>query len=1007
MLRLISDHNHQIAAWAGRFLLALVGCGVFAPWVAAELAEQYLAGLRERGWHDVALEYLDRAPHDPIATEEFLERVDYQRGTTLTALAEEAVSPSRRDALLEQAIAAYRAYISAHPESLLALDARSQMANLLAERGLRVLGQLESVPQTADAAGQQQQARQYFEAASEVLEELLDKSEAMVDALPNAVVLQTNPGSYPSRQELESKHAEARFFLAKVAFEKAKTFESNSPQQKNTLQQAASMFEKIRDDYSAQILGYYAALYAGRAYQEMESWEKALDLYQTIVNQPINVSQFRKLIARAYRRRSEILFVQQEHATAIEELESWLEESRIDEREQAEWLADAFQLARHYQAQAELTINGDSGEMRKQAETLLRQVARHSGEFQRQARLQLANHTTDGLAEVEADSFEEAFTAGREAVETMNSSKLAARLAKENNPPAVDRLTEQTEQHRQRAIQNLRLALKWGDPGEEAEQLNECRYLLCWLCWEGKNYPAAAVLGKYLARNFPDSKYAPTAAKIALAAYEQLLVEVPAEEKAFVNTELAGIAESIVSHWPESPEATTAVNLLMKIALQQDQVDEARGLLSRLPADNRARAELSLGTSLWSRYLELSSTEATGTNGSPGQLKAQAAEFLHSGYERIRTQDEVTPQEATGVLYLVQVLLEEGAHKQARQVLEDPQVGPLTLVENSAPAASRPEFIQEAYKAGLRTYASLEPPQLDQAAELMQRLEEFVESEGNRTELLSGIYLTLCLQQKQQIDSLLAEGETAKAKAVAVAVDRLLEKVVSQPANQNWKIHNWIAQTYLDMGEAFSGKDSEIYLTKANEQFHELLHRAEQDPAYAPTPTAILGVRKRLADVMRVRGEFKEAFEQYANILAEKPNVLDLQIAAATVLQEWGMAEEIPEKLNLAIRGALPQQNAKNRVWGWLHIAKLADHARQRASGELATKYEEYFFQARYNAALARFATAKMTSGDARADRLRTARSSVTSLQRLYPDMGGSQWQQKFSALLSSIESFN
>ena len=107
------------------------------------------------------------------------------------------------------------------------------------------------------------------------------------------------------------------------------------------------------------------------------------------------------------------------------------------------------------------------------------------------------------------------------------------------------------------------------------------------------------------------------------------------------------------------------------------------------------------------------------------------------------------------------------------------------------------------------------------------------------------------------------------------------------------------------------------------------------------------------------------------------------------------------------------RQTQKNLVWGWIRLAKIADQAKRKAKKRAAdqpdptgkvAKYHDLFFEARYHAAQARFATAKLATGDAKKKQLGTARQSLETMKRLYPDLGGPQWQEAYLQLLKQME---
>lgn len=307
---------------------------------------------------------------------------------------------------------------------------------------------------------------------------------------------------------------------------------------------------------------------------------------------------------------------------------------------------------------------------------------------------------------------------------------------------------------------------------------------------------------------------------------------------------------------------------------------------------------------------------------------------------------------------------------------------------------------------------SVDPPEREEAQLVMEALEQLVSGNGQDDTQLMQIYLSLGIQLQRQNKALSEAGKDQKAKALAGAFEDVVERVSSRSGSaKNWTVQNWIAQTNLQLGQGLQGEAAEHYYGLAESIYRELLDNARKDPSFAPSELAILGIRKKIGDCYLAKQEFEAAFGEYTGILNEKPKLLELQQASAQTLQQWGKSKQIPEKLNQSIHGALPQANRRNLVWGWLKIASLADNANRKlsksepAESPKKKKYHDLFFNARLNVAQARYEAAMIAEGQERQKQLSKAKQSVTSMQRLYPNLGGPSWKPAYHALLQKIES--
>ncbi len=495
---------------------------------------KFVETLRQRGWYDTALEYLNNyAADDPLLTDEFRNLLPYEQGRTLAEQAAHSTNIRQRGQWQQQAIERLLEFAKAQPQIPAALDALRQAGNLLVTEALRSIAQLQQLPQQAGAERDRLRGdiRRSLEEAATVPKDLLKVCDGRLAALPKPVMSQRDPDSIKERKQLRARRAEARFLLAKLAFDQAQAWEKGTDPFQQTLTAAAEQFSKLAKDNSENLTGFYARLYEGRCYQTLGDTKRALASYEELVYQPIQNAVFRQLVARAYRRRAECFRIEEKYDQAIRECQGWLEQSRPNELERAQWLALKYELAMTLLKKSESLPKPDS-QLTEGARRLLTDVSRQTGEFRKAARAALASLVGSSAGSGPADpaavpverinDFAAAVTAGKEAIGRMNSSKLAARLAKENNPEAVESLQRRAEGARLQARRFFERALDLVDPNAAYASLDVVRYHLCWLDWEDGRLHEAAILGEFLARYYPESQYTPVAAKVALAAYERL-----------------------------------------------------------------------------------------------------------------------------------------------------------------------------------------------------------------------------------------------------------------------------------------------------------------------------------------------------------------------------------------------------------------------------------------------------------------------------------------------------
>jgi tetratricopeptide (TPR) repeat protein len=902
-----------------------------------------------------------------------------------------------------------------------------EAATLYGRQGFDAISAAKQLPPqaAAQAAAARGKAREAFAKATAVTDRAIEICTKELAALPKAVAIQADPKAKERRDQLRNRQLEARFLRAQLGFEQALTFDEKSNQRAAALEAASALFGQINEEFRGSVAGDASRYYQGRCAQEVEAYEKALTIFTSLTNSIPTKPEFRIWAARAVRRKAECFIAIGKLDEAITSCQEWLAASQPAERQQSEWLEVSYQLAIAMQAKLKDGQAKPAEASRYQAESrkLLREVSQRPNDFQQEAKAALASAGRGKAAAAEPKNFDEAFAAGEEAIGLMNSSGVAAKLARENNPEAVEELQQQAAESREEALRVLKLALDMADRQTPIDKLNRVRYYLSVLLLDDKKTFDAAVLAETIATKYPENEFAPSAAKVALAAYEQLANEARTKQDGkqppngagdYETTKLMEIAQLMATRWPKAPEAAAAATLLIQNALRDDRVADAEAIVEKLPAESRGPAQLTLGAGLWSQYLRTTAGQREAPSESAIALRDKAGSLLNAGFQVARKGGELTASSAAGVLYLVQYLLATGDAKTAQSVLEDKEAGPLALVKEKASAATNP-FILESYKTALRTYLSVEPPERKKASAMMKSLDDFVSAQGGDSadQQLTEMYRSLGFQLQRQMKELNAGGQQDKAKQVAAAFGDVLDRVAKRPDADTWRIRVWLAQMNLQLGQALEGKEADEYIDRAQKEYQAVLKTAEKDKKYAPDEISILGVRMRLAECLASRGQYDKSIEQYAEILRTKPNMLDLQQAAASAFQEWGVAAKNPEAFNKAIRGDLPQKDGKNLIWGWNRISIVADAAQRKAPGdnkpltpeeqERVARFEDIFFDARYNIARARYLAGTVTEGDMRQQELDAAKKNVEQMIRLYPDLGGPKWKAAFEELLKQV----
>lgn len=991
---------------------------------AKEPAEEFVRGLQERGMNELALDYLEQMKTSPLVTEEFRKQIPYFRGATLLEQSRRAIASDARSRLFDEAKAELERYASENSKSIEGANAQSDLASALVDRGKQQLAQATVLPDgksyDTERKNRRRGARRWLEEARTGFLTAGNIYSKILETIPKNLDPDKDAEQIKKRLEYRRRLAQAEVAAAQSQFELAQTYGREEPQFKKLNQAAAAELSKQFEEIKGP-LGLYSRLYEGRCYQAMEMYPQALGCFKDVTEGQPNIDPtIRKLIAGAFHYGAECMIIQEKYDSAIDECSVWLKAASPDEQKQPEWLAVRYQMANALQRKGE-ALPEKAAQRRKllaEARDSYRLVSNSPGEFQSSARLaavQLSGESEE--SKTQPRTFKEAYEQGREALAATNAAKQALPTAHNNNPEAVPDLESQMQQGEADAFEAFRLAMTLADNDTDIAALNEVRYFLCWLYWEKQDYYRAAVLGEFLARRYPDHPAASSAAKLAMASLERLYSNALAAgakqaDVEFEANRMAAVAEFMTRRWPGTPDAEAAFSLLVTHAIRNDKIEEAQKLLGEVSKDYRPRLELQLGIAMWGRYLELSQASGTGKTdpGATASIKDEALKLLQGGFEVVRTQTPVSETTATAGLYLVQVLLSDGKYQDALDLLTDKQVGPLMLVNRSDPAAARPEYVVEVYKAALRTYFLVSPPQGEKAMEMMQSLEKAVRDGGGTADQLTRIYFGMGVALQQQIDSMRDAGRDQEAVRVSQAFAEFLDRLRERKEGTTWASRSWLGQSYYNM--AVGGRTANLAsatappkgaaranLIKARDTYKELFDPKAEKPDPPPTEAALLAARMQLGECYRNLGQYKEALDTFSQVLKEKEATIAVQRAAAYAYQQQG--EEVDAKyLEQAIVGGDPiKETGKNRIWGWLKLAQVAERA-----GRSNAKFRDTFFEARLNVSRCRYLAATKAEGDAKQQDLDKAKQSIQSMLRLYPDLGGDAWRPQYDALMKQIQ---
>ncbi|NQU24662.1 MAG: hypothetical protein HQ567_25555 [Candidatus Nealsonbacteria bacterium] len=1001
---------------------------------AAEEARRFLDGLRELGYYDTALDYLDYARNDSAVDKEFKDVIDYEAGLTLIEAARRGRQTSIREQHLGDARTRFAKFLAEHAEHPLAASANTQLANLLVERGRIKVEQAASDNRSpAEKKQLLEDGRALYREAEKVFDALEKKFVAALKKFPK-LIPDTEKKLIDEREQVRKDLLQSRLALASVLYEISKTYEPGSADRKKMLIAAAEMYAKWYDMYSTLLAGLYAHMWEARCYKELAPsdktyWEKAFGCYEDLLDQPDDPQPFRDL-----KNKTLILFLEtaQENKApkvlqdAIAKYRAWTKAARPNEESSADGLALRFNggdTILQYVKTLEQDKAKEKADLLRVAKIAFIHVTDHPGEFQRQARarLRLPEFAGDEGPDTDPTNFAEACDLAKDALDRTQDEGLPE---------------EEVAKFRADAIRLYRLAMKMRPADVDPEEINTIRYYLTFLYWASGDLYESAVMGGFLARKYPAGTGARQGARICMAAWltvyndarrrlkaaqasqdgadPEAIDRIEAEIK-FVNAQMVDIAKHTANTWPGEPEAEEAWGMLIRTSLIEDQLDAAREYLGKMGAESPKRGEMQLmvGQRIWSNYLAKSKMPEDDENppdpATLDKLVVDARTTLEEGVARMRKPvddggGEITYTLAASVLSLAQIGLGSGQPDKAIQWLEDEKIGALTLVKAGSAATERGKFREQTYKTALRAYVAVQ--KLKEAEEAMNLLEELVKQSGDAdaAKTLTKTYISLGRELQDQLERLRKEKKTAEMEKVAGGFELFLDNILKREEGNTFSSLHWVAETYRGMATEFdrpgskTPEQAKVYYGKANAAYDTIFKLMKDKKIEAPAG-AVDSINIRKAKCLRRLGRYMDALAIIKAILRERNMVLEAQLEGAYTYQDWGREKSLG--YDVAIKGKYETKGKEKYfyvIWGWGKLAKRVIRSKP---------HKAIFHEARYNLALCRFNMALNPPDkykNKKSDLLAQAEKDVLIIQKLFPDMGGPQWQPKYNELLKDIQ---
>jgi len=1009
-----------------RFMTAFLG--LFAVGITAQAVEPsdaFLKALRGVGYFDIATDYLVRAEKSPTTTVTFKRNIPYERGLLYFDASRVERDPALRQGFLDKSKKAFQAFLASKPQGTIVVKANNQMGNLIVEHARIKIGNAKE--NKSQQVSLMKEASVLYKEAYTAFDTSVTKLLARLKALPK-VIPPTDKKRIAQRDELRKSYLEAMLLRAAILEESAEAEKPGGAEYNKILAEAGKQYGIIYEKYRTRLAGLYAVLYQGRCLQKIKKWEDAIAIYAELLetgeeDDPV----LRNLKTKVLLQGMVCWIALKQPKEALEKVGPWVDDVRPNEESAQDWI-DLRMIYLKFLVDSAVAKKNPNDDVAKKsfsaAGDLVTSLAKVTGNHQKELRTLRTKIPAKYIKGKIADeggfkTFVEARDAGREALGTYQQNRnlitiLPAQIRKTKDAKIKSALNDQyvkakeeEEPSRTKAMDLFSQSLNLATDTTDIEDVNIVRYFLCYLHYMGADYYEAATIGEFLSRTYPQSAGVRQCAKITMASYLKLYSELGDEDdKSFETERTVAIAVYIADQWPDKAEAQEALGTLIPFMIQAGRLDEAEMYLKKIPEDSprRGESELKTGQAFWSNYLRTAKAirdmkkaggDQTGVAAKEANLvdlKTRAEKMLSDGITRMKESGKASSTMVSAVLSLAQIYVDTDQASKAVVLLEDPEIGALTLVRKKDPATSREGFAMETYRTALRAYIYSLGDAPDPAI-VVAKAKSIMDELANSMEAkkLIAMYVSLA---KQLEKSMLIASPEVKEK-LAKGFETFLDGV--KDGATEFSILNWVAETYYSIGKGFDegatlNPKATLYYNKAISTYKKVL---EITPA-----SYKIQLQKRVADTYKRMGNYSQAIALYKEILGKKSTYLSLQEEVCYTFQEWGQslkkagkASEAEDKFLAALLGA-EVVNRKPIFWGWASIAK-------RTAGKAG--FENQFHNSRQRLVETRLGLAGCRTGEDRSKTLRKALQDIELTQQLY-DLGTDQQIAGYDALMRRVQ---
>ena len=993
---------------------------------AAEPILPFIEGLRDRGFYDITLVYLDKLEQRSDLPAEIKERIPYERAQTLLASVRELSSVDAQRQQLDAAEAAFEQFAKASPGNPLAATANTWRGRILFEKARVEIFECDDPANQMKRKDYQAKARRLLNEARRLFEQAAAQNKKALDEFP-AFIPEAEEEKHAARTKVENTYIEVVFEMGRCTYWEARTYDKGSKDAKAALQKASAEFTDMYERTRNNAGGKFARLWQGKCFEELDQITQALGVYEDLLTLTPDTAVKATLYDLSLRFKLICLNHEQkkDYPLVVTLAEEWLGLFRDRARTEAGYGIE-WELCRALEKLGTDSSKSESerSQALNKALTHARSLSRTSGEFKApsqalvQRLLRSLNRSSD-----EPTDFESAYGMATKLAEDIEQLRQQIVAAQQDGQLAEAKSKQATLIASAGQMAKLcDYALRKAKPTTESADLHRASVLLAYGYLLEEKYLEAAAVGEFTMRNFAEKS--PDNAKngglLAMSAFNNAYKKAEKGNREFEARKLIEIATRMDKQFPDSDQANEARIAAAVVFWDERKLDSAAQWWDKVPAGTAhyAGAQLSAGQAYWGQYttsLNLPE-EKRPTKEQFTAWREQAVKHLEAGIaERMQTtpEDSAAPDDLVrGKITLAQIRNLDGVyHTEGTKTgaIELLTKGPHSVVDAIAvPAGTdRPKTPGNPKSRAIASFAyqqllkaQIGAKDLDAAREARIQLENVAGSED--AEALTQVFVEFGQELEKELAQLKAAGNEDRAEEVRDGFETFLDDLFKREDGQSFSSLFWIAETFTSLAESTSEdrERAQSLFASAGEAYQKIVEKAKADPAFAQ-PDQLLYSQMRLVNCKQLQGAFVEGERLLHELLKDKKAVEspNAQFTAASLYQAWGASSESDawKKYQIAVQGS----KTPVVIWGWAYTAQRLQRVQMTKPDPRIAELE---LDARYNLGVCQLAYArKQPTPTERTKAISLARSGIETFARLSKFLPPEQFE-RFNSLYREIQ---